>query len=299
MIEYHRELIADEPRTTAYRDAIRAVVKPGDVVVDIGCGSGILSFFACEAGASHVYAIDSGHPGDIAALLAPHLGFGDRMTVFHDHSSRVELPQKADVLITETMGVLAFDENILGATLDARKRLLREGATIVPRRLQLMMMPVSAPAQYERHIEWWSQPRYGFDLSPLRVFASNSIGFVKLEQTDAIADASAVLDVELATHQTTIVEGLATFVADRDATLHGFGAWFIGTLAEGVLLETRDTTEWLQAFFPLEVPVQVTAGSEITLGLETFDGTAWRWRGKAAGVTFDQANALAMPPCAR
>jgi SAM-dependent methyltransferase len=299
MIDYHRHLLADEVRTSAYREAIRAVVKPGDVVVDLGCGTGILSFFACEAGASHVYAIDDGHAADAAALLARHLGFANRMTVFHDDSSRVELPERADVLLTETMGSLAFDEHILGSVLDARRRFLRDQGSIVPRRLELHAVPVAAPAWHDRHVSWWNEPRYGFDLSPLRLFASSSIHLVHLAESDAVADRAAVLAVDLSTYETTLTRGRVTFTATRDAVVDGFGVWFSAALTEDIVLDSRNDTHWRQALLPLETPLRVTSGAAIVLELETDDGKVWRWSGSAGGVAFDQMTWMAMPPCIR
>ena len=92
MFEFHRQLLADEVRTSAFRDAIAQVVRPGDVVLDIGTGTGILAFFACQAGARHVYAIEGQHLADAAQLLARQLGYADRLTVFHARSNDVELP---------------------------------------------------------------------------------------------------------------------------------------------------------------------------------------------------------------
>jgi predicted RNA methylase len=54
MLEVHRGLLQDETRTNAFRDAIRRSVTPDSVVLDLGTGSGILSFFAAEAGARRV-----------------------------------------------------------------------------------------------------------------------------------------------------------------------------------------------------------------------------------------------------
>jgi hypothetical protein len=299
MIEYHRELLADETRMRAYRDAIRQTVKPGDVVLDLGSGSGILSFLACEAGAAHVYAIDSGHMADVVTFMARHLGFADRMTVFHELSTKVELPRRADVLVTETMGSIAYDEHMLGYILDARRRLLREGAAIVPRSVALHVVPVDMPRIYDKHIAWWDEPRHGFDLSPLRLFASNSLGFVQLDPATGIAAEARMIDVDFMAHETTFVSGRTTFVAERDATLHGFGAWFTTVLADGVSFSTREpkATHWAQVFLPLEVPLTVNRGDEIRLELETDDGKAWRWRGTAAGVEYDQTTWLAAPPC--
>lgn len=299
MIEYHRTLLTDETRMRAYRDAIHQTVRAGDVVLDLGCGSGVLAFLACEAGAAHVYAIDSGHMADVASLLARHLGLTDRVTVFHDLSTNVRIERRADVLVTETMGALGYDEQILGSVLDARRRLLRAGAAIVPRRVSLHAVPVELPDVYEKHIAWWDDRRYGLDLRPLRLLASNSVGWVQLDRAAGIAAASQLIDVDLTAHETTLVSGQATFAADRDATLHGFGAWFETLLAEGVSFSTRDpeATHWQQAFLPLEVPLPVVRGEEITLRIESDDGKGWRWRGSVGAAEFDQMTWMAIPPC--
>lgn len=299
MIEYHRELLADEMRTLAYRDAIRASVRPGDVVVDLGCGSGILSFFACEAGAARVYAIDRGHMADVAQLMARHLGFDGRMQVLHSGSTEVELPGRADVLVTETMGALGFDENILSFVLDARRRFLRENAAIVPQRIALALVPVELPGPYAKRIDWWNEARYGFDLTPLRVFASSSIAMEKIEPSAYVAAPATLIDVDLRTFDSTLVAGGTTFTATRDGLLHGFGASFEATLAEGIRFSTREgrASSWAQALLPLEQPLAVAAGDAIDVSIETDDGRFWRWRGRAGAVEFDQTTAFAAPPC--
>jgi len=300
MIEYHRGLLADRVRTEAYRAAIAATVRPGDVVVDIGCGSGILSFFACEAGAARVYAIDRGGMAGIAQFLTRHLGYAGRVTVLQDDSTSVELPERANVLVTETMGTLGLDENIVGSVVDARTRLLRPDGAIVPRRLGLSIVPVELPVPYGKHVAWWSEPRYGFDLSPLRVFASNSIVFAPIPSAAHLAAPARPIDLDLATVRSTLVRGRARFAAARDATLHGFGLWFDATLAEGIVLTNAEPelTEWSQGFLPLEQPIPMTAGTAIDVDLETDDGKTWRWGGKAGAEAFDQTTLFAAVPYA-
>jgi len=296
VIDYHRRLLADDLRTRAYRDAILRVVKPGDIVIDLGCGSGILSFFACEAGAAQVFAIDRKHMADVAALLARHLGLADRVTVLHEESTKVELPVRADVLVTETMGPFGFDEHILGYVLDARQRLLRPGATILPSRLGLSVVPVELDDEYAKRIAWWSEPRFGLDLSPMRVFAANSRYHIQLDET---AHRAAPAELLSSSFESARIAGHHTFVADRDATIHGFGMWFDATLAEGITLTNRQkrATHWSQGFLPLEREIAVPRGAEIELHLETEDGKSWRWRGSVAGTLFDQTTWFAMPPC--
>jgi hypothetical protein len=298
MIDYHRSLLADELRTNAYREAIARTVKPGDVVVDLGCGSGILSYFACQAGASKVYAIDRGGMAGIAQFLARHLGFGDRITVLRDESTGVELPERADVLVTETLGAPGLDENILGSIIDARARLLRPGAALVPRQVVLSIVPVELPELHAKHVAWWNEPRYDLDLRPFRVFASNSILVVNLDAEAYVAPPAAIIDVDLATASSTLVRGRTRFAASRDAVVHGFGLWFTATLAEGITITNRESgaTHWGQAFFPLEQPIALTRGAPIDVDLETDDGNNWIWHGKAGMEKFDQTTWFGAAP---
>jgi len=73
-VDYYRTLIADDSRMLAYRRALTAILRRGDSVLDLGCGTGILSFLACSLGAGRVVAIDRGRVADAAELLAKHAG---------------------------------------------------------------------------------------------------------------------------------------------------------------------------------------------------------------------------------
>src|SRR6187401_3008330 len=132
IFEYHRSLLADQERTQAFANAIRETVKPGQVVVDLGCGTGILSYFACRAGARRVYSIEQGEVIEVARALAAANGFSDRVTFVEGASKGIVLPERGDVLVSETMGNSGLEENILGHVVDARERLLAVGAPIVP-----------------------------------------------------------------------------------------------------------------------------------------------------------------------
>ena len=274
-------------------------MKPGDVVVDLGSGSGILSFFAAEAGASTVYAIEKQHSADVASLLARQNGYGDRIVVVHEYSLHAELPERAGVLITETLGTFGFDEQILGLTLDARERYLTPDAAIIPQRIALSAVPVELPQVFAARIGWWNERRYGLDLRPLRTFASNLVYAAEVDGSAHLAEPSSLFEADLLLATSSDARGDAVFTAARDGMLHGFGAWFTATLAPGIALsnEHGGATHWQQAFFPIESPVPIRSGDEISLALETHDGRAWRWRGNAAGCAFDQTTWLSAPPC--
>ena len=297
MLDYHRLLLDDEPRTLAFREAIRRVVKEGDVVIDLGSGSGILSFFAIEAGARKVYAIERGHMADAIALLVRQFGLGDRVEVLHETSAKVELPERASVLVTEMLGAFALQEQILSIVLDARKRLLTPDARIIPSRVALTAVPVELPQDHELHVSWWSKPRYGFDFSPLRVFAANQMFTTTIAPENYLARPEEILDIDLTAIDDTTVTGRASFEVTRDGTLHGFGGWFTATLAEDVLLTNLDESHWRQEYFPIDEPLPLRRGMTVSLELQSHDGKAWRWRGRAGNAEFDQTTWLLSPPC--
>jgi predicted RNA methylase len=117
---YHAGMLADERRMDAYRDAIHEAVRPGDVVVDLGSGTGVLSFFACQAGAARVYAIERGPTARLGRELCRANGFDDRVTFIEDYSTNVQLPERADALVTETLWDFGVGEGMVGAMADAR-----------------------------------------------------------------------------------------------------------------------------------------------------------------------------------
>jgi len=276
-------------------------VTPDSVVLDLGCGSGILSFFACEAGARRVYAVDNQHTADAATFLSRRLGFADRMEVLHVRSTEAELPERATVLITETLGAFGLEERILGSVIDARARLIAPDAAIIPRAVTLMIVPVELPEKYALHVDEWSKARFGFDFSPLRVFASNAVYVVKEAPDAYLAPPGPILSVDLRTVAATTVSGEARFVAARRGVMHGFTGWFRASLAEDVALsnEVSGATHWYHAFLPLETATPVEAGTPIAVALETDDGKWWRWRGEIGGQPFDQTTWFSMPPCKR
>jgi SAM-dependent methyltransferase len=138
-------MLVDKVRCDALREAIRRIVKPGDVVVDLGAGTGLLSFFAVQAGARHVYAIElSGIAETTAGLIAAN-GMQDRITLIRGNSKKVKLPERCDLLVSETLSSFCFDtENAVEYIADARERFLKPGARIIPERCDTFLMPFSS-----------------------------------------------------------------------------------------------------------------------------------------------------------
>lgn len=131
----HTNMLKDTIRVNAYKQAIEQVVTPDSVVMDLGCGTGILGFLAAQAGAIQVYMVER-DPAilkiakDIARLNNIH-----NVTFVEGQSNQLppeSFPEKPTLLVSEILGDQVLDERVLEYTLDVRDRLLAPGATLIP-----------------------------------------------------------------------------------------------------------------------------------------------------------------------
>ena len=141
----HARMLHDERRTGDYLAALAAAVRPDDVVLDIGTGSGVLAVAAARAGARQVYAVEASDIAEVAERVFEANGVQDRVTLLPGWSRQIELPEPADLLVAEVIGNEPLEEEILETTLDARRRLLAPGARLIPHTLTLFARPVLLP----------------------------------------------------------------------------------------------------------------------------------------------------------
>ena len=171
---WHFPMLADAARNSAYARAIRAKVRPGDVVLDIGCGAGLTSMIAARAGAAHVYACE--HQPLIARaaerVIADN-GLADRITIIpklsHDIVIGKDMPEPADVVISEIVDTVLLGEGALATLSHAMTTLAKPDARTVPERGRLTAQLVESERLVQ---EWRPRTAEGFDLSAFHQFAS-------------------------------------------------------------------------------------------------------------------------------
>ena len=281
IVEYHARLLLDESRVARYEEAINAIVKPGDVVLDIGTGSGILALLACKAGADRVYAAESLATIDIARHLRDANGLKDKVVLIKESSRSMTLPEQVDVVVTETLWNFGPGEGLLTSVIDARERFLRPGGTIIPADVTMMCAPVENPVMYSL-LSVWADNRFGVDLGAMRSSAANNVYNCDIGPEMLLAGSSDLITISTLSAESSDVSAQTSFVIAKAGTMHGIGGWFRSQLSDGVTLTNQPpsvTPSWHHAFLPAREPLELSEGSTVELSVTVgADDAAWSWQ---------------------
>jgi type I protein arginine methyltransferase len=294
-------MIADRVRTNAYAEAVARAVKPGDVVLEIGCGPGLFSLLACRAGAKRVYAMESNASVAFARELVVANGCAERIEILHGSSRQLSLPDRANVILSDIRGVLPLLTDGITSLEDARQRFLAPGGVMIPGVDRLFAALASVPEYYEQIISPWQDSFDGVRLSPMLKRALNSTCSVSFDETKLI---SAPLEWGSLDYRRGVqgrVGAELRFRALRDDLVHGVCLWFETTLFEEFGYSTghgHPNNVYGQLFLPWLEPVSLKAGEEVLVELhaDPVGGNyIWRWgarfsgKNQEAGQTFSQS----------
>jgi SAM-dependent methyltransferase len=262
-LEEHWGYLADPIRLERFRRAIGSVVKPGDVIADLGCGSGILTLLSLEAAAGHVYAIDSSPMLRVARESISRCGFGDRVSFIQGRSQNLELPERVDVVLCDHVGWFGFDYGILALLADARRRFLKPDGVTIPGVIELKLAAIESQ-ECRALAERWSNadvpPAYHW----LRHSSINSKHSVELDAGELLGRPADLGTLILSDEQPDYLSWSAQLRVERDGEVHGLGGWFECELATGVRMTNSplasDRIDRPQVFLPIDAPVRVAAG---------------------------------------
>ena len=282
-VRYHRHMLKDAARTGGYQRALEALVRPGDVVVDVGAGTGVMSIFAARAGARHVYAVESTPIARLARQIIADNGLSEVITVIEADAAAVELPEPADVLVTECMGSFVYSDAMLGVLATCRRLLRPEGARVCPAKVTTWLAPTYlAPIFGE--FSWWEQPRYGIDFSAARESAVNDTYSIQCPSPQLLSAPPVRFGDIVPTAPVPVADREVRMVFEREGPVDTVLGWFDAELAPGVLLETGPghQTHWGQLGFPVP-PFLAQPGGELRFHLTVTRGErdlpTYRWAG--------------------
>src|SRR6266481_1793428 len=277
------DMISDRGRFDAYANAIARAVRPGDVLLEIGCGPAVFALLACRAGAARVYAIETEDVVHLAKQLASANGLAERIKFLQSDSRRTELPERVNVIVSDIRGTLPLFEHAIPSLEDARRRLLAPGGILIPQRDTLMVALAEADVYYSSLTAPWNLSMQDLDLSSSLSLILNENYGVRFIREQLLTEPKnwCVLDYAAGVQK----QGAAnlSFRVVRPGVAHGLCLWFETQLFEGIGYSSGPggaSTIYGQAFLPWLEAVKVVEGQEIQVELhaDLVGGDyVWRW----------------------
>lgn len=263
-LEIHRRMLADDIRVDAYAAAIQRTVKPGMAVMDAGTGSGLLAMLAARAGARIVYAVDNSDVLELAEANVRHAGLTDIVRILRGDFARVSLPEKVDVLVSETFGAFALAEGSVPDLAACAAHNLVDGGVIIPDGLSLHLAPVGSHGLLSDTLGPF-RTRHGLDLEPLRTAALARGRVVDVPAGDLLSPGAALARMPYPDPAAS-PSGQVDLVL-RAGTLTGLCAWFDVSCGGEAMFSTAPAaphTHWRQVYLPME-PRVVEDGARLSL----------------------------------
>ena len=280
------QMVRDARRFQPWLDALRRRISPETTVMDIGCGTGILSLLACKFGARKVYAVEPDASIEIGRSCTSELGGGNRIEWIQQLSTDITLPEKVDLVVGDLHGTLPFFTRGIASLADARRRHLKPNGLLLPRADILYAAPATAAEERESIDVPWRNNPYGLDLSAALPVLVNSWWRAlpePIEKSRLLGNPKSWGTIDYTDEETRSVSATLEWNALRDASMDGFYVWFDGEVDEGLGFSNSPLLPELvygRGFFPLERSIEVTCGDGITVRLavnRVQDDWVYRW----------------------
>jgi len=254
----------------------------GKIVLDIGCGTGILSIFAAKAGAKHVYGIENASIAKHAANIVKENGFADKITIIKGKVEEVELPvDKVDIIISEWMGYFCLYESMLDTVLFARDKWLKEDGVMFPDRAVMWMAAIEDEEYKNDKIGYWDDV-YGVNMSSIKKWAMLEPLVDVCGKNLINTDSCPILDINLKTVTVKELDFASEYTLNvkRNDKVHGYVAWFDVFFSYSnppIKLSTSPyskETHWKQTVFYLNDVLTVDKDDVITGSIAVKKSTA-------------------------
>jgi len=269
---WHFAMMNDRARNEAYDQAIRKSVTENATVLDIGAGGGLLSMMAARAGAKHVYGCETVTPiANMATRIVAENGLAERITILPKHSYSLkmgeDLPEPADLLVTELLNAGFLGEGILQVIQHARANLLKPDAKIVPKggTVYAMLIESAELAEEDR-----VNDAAGFNMRPFNEFASAEYLTKRLNAYPhkILSDSAEVFSFDFLDARPMPETKEISVPVTADGLCHGVLLWFRLNLTDEISLETKpraEDTHWHQAIYLEETPRPLHKGEAARL----------------------------------
>ena len=275
---WHFTMLADEARNKAYRKAIESAVKEGDRVLDIGTGSGLLAMMAARTGAHEVVGCEMvGELASVAKEVIAANGYSDRIRVISANSNTIkvgeELPEQADVLVSEILDAAVIGEGVLPSHRHAVDSLLKPNGKVIPARAECYVQLVALPGTRSA---WPVGEVEGFDLSGMQRFQrldQAQVVHLAREDWDGLTEVSPLWQVDFARVPRAVTEEdpetwPLELTGTADGSAHAVVLWFDLWVDDETMVSTKpggDLRHWGQSVYYFPEDVAVKAGGKVKI----------------------------------
>jgi protein arginine N-methyltransferase 1 len=270
-LEGYADMLADRVRHNAMCRAMRQIVKPGSVVLEIGTGPGFFAILACKSGARRVFAIESSDVIQVGREIAVANNCSDRIVFFEGFSTKVTLPERVDIVFSDLRGILPLSAQNIPSIIDARNRFLKPQGVLSPRKDTILVAVVELPKVYSRMVDSWEQSAPEQNLSPARRRAVNCLMRARATPDQLLSEPGLWVAIDYSTILSPDVRGEVQWTVTRAGTGHGLLAWFDADLADDVSFSNSPfgpETIYASIFFPWEHPVNLAQGDTVCVQLD-------------------------------
>ncbi|ORX45302.1 S-adenosyl-L-methionine-dependent methyltransferase [Hesseltinella vesiculosa] len=285
--DIHEQMLKDRARTEAYRDFIyeNKDIFKDKVVLDVGCGTGILSMFAAKAGAKQVIAVDNSAIIEKAKLNAKENELDQIITFVRGKVEEIELPVKqVDIIVSEWMGYFLLFEAMLDSVLVARDRWLAPSGILAPSHCRILLAGLDDDSWRDSKMNFWNDV-YGFKMTAMKQPVMNEAIVDFFNANSIVTDVVPLKDLYLQNITVPKLDFVSKFEfkVKRAGTLEALGGWFDTWFTrdghaipmdqehqqkEGETFLTTgphgEDTHWKQTIFVLAHPLEVKPGDCIS-----------------------------------
>lgn len=270
VLEEHLDYLSLTGRQDRFQQALKEVLEIGDTVADLGCGFGVLGMLALEQGADKVWGVDGSDAIEIARETVRRLGLSERYICVRGSTFHTSLPDRVDLLVCDHVGYFGFDYGIVAMLADARRRLLKPGGKVIPRRIVLQI--AGAEGDCRKKVDAWRRKPIPSCYEWVSERAANTKYRYSFKDEELCSPAAALGAIRLDEDVADLLSFNARLEIGRDCEFAGLACWFDSELAHGIWMTNspfaKDRIDRPGAFLPCREVFAVKAGDVVAVSIK-------------------------------